>query len=159
PTPRADAGGPAKSMARGLLAHRRGLTLTANLAVSAIIALALAQSALAAFPGQNGKIAFESTRDGNYEVYAMNADGTGQANLTNNPATDAPPAVSADGQRIAFASARDGNYEVYAMNADGTGQVNLTNNAAFDYLPAFSPDGQRIAFTSFRDGNTEVYAM
>jgi major membrane immunogen (membrane-anchored lipoprotein) len=41
-----------------------------------------------------GKIAFDSTRDGNYEIYVMNADGSGQTNLTNNPAKDGMPAWS-----------------------------------------------------------------
>jgi Bacterial Ig-like domain len=50
----------------------------------------------AAFPGQNGKIAFESTRDGNFEIYAMNANGTGLDRLTNNPAFDSSP----DWQRL-----------------------------------------------------------
>src|SRR6476660_7528251 len=31
-----------------------------------------------------GKIAFTSTRDGNYEIYIMNADGSNQTRLTNN---------------------------------------------------------------------------
>jgi hypothetical protein len=40
------------------------------------------------------KIAFDSDRDGNYEIYVMNADGTGQTNLTNYPANDGSPAWS-----------------------------------------------------------------
>ena len=66
----------------------------------------------------------------------MNADGTGQTNLTNNGADDSTPAWSPDGTKIAFASNRDGNCEIYVMNADGTGQTNLTNNGAYDYAPA-----------------------
>jgi len=86
-----------------------------------------------------GKIAFTSDRDGNHEVYVMNADGSGQTRLTDNPAADALPAWSPDGSRIAFTSDRDGNPEVYVMNADGSGQTNLTSNPATDAFPAWSP--------------------
>jgi hypothetical protein len=58
--------------------------------------LVVGKPAEAAFPGQNGKIAFETTRDGNYEIYSMNANGTGLDRLTNNPAFDSSP----DWQRL-----------------------------------------------------------
>ena len=106
------------------------------------------------------KIAFESARNGSdWEIYAMNADGSNPVNLTNNPAMDSLPAFSPDGTKIAFASDRDGNNEIYVMNADGSNQTRLTNNPAVDYEPAFSPDGSKIAFTSWRDGNFEIYIM
>ena len=85
------------------------------------------------------KIAFTSRRDGNAEIYVMNADGSGLKNLTNNPAPDYDACWSPDGQRIVFVSDRDGNGEVYVMNADGSGQKNLTNNPAFDGLPSWQP--------------------
>lgn len=113
-------------------------------------------SALTAGPG---KIAFASDRDGNFEVYLMDADGGGQQRLTENPAEDYSPAWSPDGKRLAFVSTRDGNAEVYVMNADGTGQTRLTNNTASDLRPAWSPDGTRIAFVTNRDGNDEIYTM
>lgn len=86
----------------------------------------------AAFPGANGKIAFVSDRDGNFEVYAMNSDGSSVTRLTNNPATEGEPAWSPDGTKIAFESGRDGNVEIYVMNPDGSGQTRLTNNPADD---------------------------
>ena len=89
----------------------------------------------------------------------MNADGSGQTRLTNNPAFDFLPQFSPDGSKIAFCSDRDGNYEIYVLNADGTGQTRLTNNAAEDSQPSFSPDGSKIAFYSNRDGNGEIYVM
>ena len=76
------------------------------------------------------RIAFTSDRDGNTQIYTMNADGTGVTRLTNNGAFDSSPNWSFDNSKIAFESNRDGNYEVYAMNADGTGQTRLTNNPA-----------------------------
>jgi Tol biopolymer transport system component len=109
----------------------------------------------------NGKIAFTATRDGNEEIYAMHADGSGQTRLTNNPAGDSEPAWSPSGMKIAFRSDRDGNAEIYAMNADGSGQTNLTNNPSADYEPDWSPSGTKIAFVSSRDGNDkrEIYVM
>lgn len=105
------------------------------------------------------KIAFASDRDGNYEIYAMDADGGGQTRLTENAAEDLAPAWSPDSKRLAFVSNRDGNNEIYVMNADGTAQTRLTNNTADDLAPNWSPDGTKIAFVSQRDGNNEIYMM
>lgn len=106
------------------------------------------------------KITFTSSRDGNSEIYVMNADGMNQKRLTNNSSGDGSPAFSADGSKIAFTSSRDGNNEIYVMNADGTKQTRLTNNPAADESPAWSPDGSKIAFTSFRDGTgADIWLM
>lgn len=59
------------------------------------------EDAAAALPGTNGKIVFESERDGNFEVYSMNGDGTGQKRLTNNASHDGQPVWSPDGSKIA----------------------------------------------------------
>jgi Tol biopolymer transport system component len=115
----------------------------------------------AAFPGTPGKISFDSTRDGNTEIYTMNADGSDPTRLTDNPAIDRDAAFSPDGRRIAFVSERDGNSEIYIMNADGSNQTRLTNNTADDFQPAFSPDGKQIAFMSNRgpQGDMEIFLM
>src|SRR2546423_7627591 len=109
----------------------------------------------------NGKIAFTTNRDGNFEIYSMNPDGTGQTNLSNDPANgDTMVAYSPDGSKIAFQTDRNGtDQEIYLMNANGTGAVNLSNNPAAELAPAFSPDGSKIAFSSIRDGNNEIYVM
>ncbi|MCK4324384.1 MAG: PD40 domain-containing protein, partial [Armatimonadetes bacterium] len=104
-------------------------------------------------------IAFETDRDGNREIYVMEADGSNQTNLTNNSAYDEQPAWSPNGSQIAFGSHRDDNWEVYVMDSDGSNPTNLTNNSAYDDEPAWSPDGSQIAFHSDRDGNGEVYVM
>lgn len=106
-----------------------------------------------------GRIAFMSDRDGNLEIYVMNADGSGQTNLTNNPADDFLLAWPPDGRRIAFVSDRDGDREIYLMDADGSKQINLTRNPADEVFAVWSPSGERIAFMSDRDGNWEIYVM
>jgi TolB protein len=131
------------------------------------------QSASGTFPGENGKIAFRSQRDG-FEIYVMNADGTGQTRLTDNSLRDRYPSWSPDGTKIAFArdSRSGGGFaEIYVMNADGTGQTRLTtivHDPSFihggDMHPSWSPDGTKIAFASYRDAtstsyNPEIYVM
>ena len=78
------------------------------------------------------KLAFVSRRDGNSEIYVINADGSGQENLTQHPARDSHPSWSRDGRKLAFVSRRDGNSEIYVMNADGSGLRNVTRAPSND---------------------------
>ncbi len=87
-----------------------------------------------------GRLAFAGNRDGNAEIYVVNASGGAATRLTNNPAQDALPVWSPDGKQIAFTSDRDGDREIYVMNADGTNQTRITNNPAHDY----DPDWQQL---------------
>lgn len=114
--------------------------------------------------GALSKIVFTSDRDGNNEIYVINADGSDpqKSQLTSNNADNQNPAWSPDGTRIAFTSDRDGNKEIYVMNADGSDpQIpRLTNNKAVDQSPAWSPDGTRIAFSSDREGKiNQIFVM
>jgi TolB protein len=92
------------------------------------------------------RIAFQSNRTGNNEIFLMNPDGTDVLQLTSHAATDAAPEWSPDGERIAFQSNRDGNDDIWVMNADGSGLVQLTDNDVRDAKPSWSRDGKRIAF-------------
>jgi len=106
------------------------------------------------------KIAFTSNRSGNYEIWIMNADGSGLKNLTNRPSNNEKPAWSPDGSKIAFVSDRSGNKDIWFMNADGSGEAQqLTSLTAIDTDPYWSPDGGRIAFSSNRSGNYNLWMM
>jgi Tol biopolymer transport system component len=123
---------------RGVSSRWASLALVLALGLQASLG---SNTAEGAFPGLNGKIAFTSSDD----IYLVNADGSGQARLTDSAASDLGPSFSPNGSRIAFASDRAGPYEIYVMNADGSGETRLTHNSASDAEPAFSPDGRRIA--------------
>jgi Tol biopolymer transport system component len=109
------------------------------------------------------KIAFTSRRDGNDEIYVMNADGSEPTRLTDNAFSDVAPAWSLDGRKIVFQSNRDGNTEIYLMNADGTDQTRLTNYHGRDQDADWSPDGRTIVFEQdiepISDGILQVFVM
>jgi Tol biopolymer transport system component len=117
-----------------------------SLLLLAVLAAGGGPASGAAFPGADGRIAYASNQSGNWDIYTMNADGSGQRRLTTDPADDTQPSFSADGAKIAFASDRSGNYDIYTMNADGSGVVRLTTDPGVDTQPAFSPSGAQIAF-------------
>lgn len=126
------------------LIQRVILAETALVVVLSVAAIAAGQ-ARAAFPGADGKLVFETNRDGNEEIYTMDSDGTNRVDLTRNPADDTDPRWSADGSRIVFASNRSGNFQLYTMNADGSGVMRVTHDGNDDRRPTWTADG-RILF-------------
>ena len=112
-----------------------------------------------AFSPDGSRIAFVTQRDGNPEIYVMNADGTGVTRVTNDPQVDGRPAFTPDGQSIVFHSSRPaGKQEIWAVNLDGTGLTQLTRDS-INFSPAVSPDGQTIAYVSVRDKNYDIWLM
>jgi Tol biopolymer transport system component len=127
-------------------------------------ALPVEQAAPAPPPHRGGRIVFESIREGDLDIFVMDADGRNQINLTADyPGDDASPSWSPDGAEVAFQrEGPDGNVDIYVMLPDGTGVARLTTDPAFDGAPAWSPDGTRIAFFSQRNGgfgSEEIYVM
>jgi uncharacterized protein len=95
------------------------------------------------------RIAFRTDRDGNHEIYVMEADGSDAVNLTRTPdAEERSPAWSPDGTQIAFSSNRQGDRDIYVMAADGSDVARLAVPGLQEY-PTWSPDGAEIAMTSF----------
>jgi Tol biopolymer transport system component len=119
------------------------------------------------FPGTTvgSKIAFTSFRNGSFDLYVMNADGSKQRKLTTPAGSMFPPEWSPDGRRIAFVSGpgacildiHSANFvseryfgtrdvDISVANADGSGLRRLTRGPGVDCAPVWSPDGQKIAF-------------
>jgi dipeptidyl aminopeptidase/acylaminoacyl peptidase len=141
----------ARSRPRGGAVIARLITVVL---AACVALLGLAVPAQAAFPGANGKIALDGYDGSDYEIYTINPDGTGEAQLTNNSARDSEPAWSADGKKILFSSNRTGTDAIWVMNADGSGQTQVTSpSVGGDSSPGWSPDGQSITFArTFPDG-------
>jgi TolB protein len=102
-----------------------------------------ASPAFATFPGQNGKIAF--VRGG--DIWTMNADGTGQVNLTNSAVPEAEPAWSPDGSRITFTSFTgppQSARQLWTMGEDGSNPITIREGFASG--PSWSADATQIAF-------------
>jgi Tol biopolymer transport system component len=132
---------------------------------------------------EDQRLIFSSNRDGNWEIYMMNADGSNPVNLTHHPANDRGPTWSPMGKctdchknndyttytdkgldtfvqrRVAFVSDRDGNEEIYVMNIDGSEPKRLTYNPGSDTSPLWSPDGKRLLFISEQGHQQDIYMI
>jgi Tol biopolymer transport system component len=122
--------------------------------------------------GNNGGvIAFHSDRDGNPEIYVMNADGSSQTRLTSHPLHDMNPSISPDGRKIAFLTSRYDpnaaanfprcNFEIHIINVDGSNEFQLTNIASYAGFISWSPDGTKLVFQADcgSDGKKEIYVI
>ncbi len=123
--------------------------------------VATLEPARAAFPGQNGKIAFTSRDGGTNEIYTISSTGANLRRLTHNAKSDKTPSWSADGKKIVWES----NDNLYTMRADGSNQRKIPNTAHSNFEigrygsyggnPAFSPSGRKIVF----DKNQDIYTI
>jgi TolB protein len=97
------------------------------------------------------QIVFCSNRDGNLELYIMDADGKNVRKLTNAPnCYNGGPFFSPDGKKVIFRSDRKekDRLQLYVINADGTGEKALTNNDKWVYwAPYWYKDGKHIIYT------------
>jgi len=112
-----------------------------------------------AFSPDGARLAFVSQRDGNPEIYIMNADGTGATRITNDPQADGRPSFTPDGQALVFQSSRTaGKQQIWMVNVDGSSLTQLTRDSV-NSSPAASPDGQTIAYVSTRNKDSDIWLM
>jgi hypothetical protein len=81
-----------------------------------------------------GQVVFMGRREGHWDIYVVNIDGSGLQRLTTDPADDGLPSWSPDGRAIAFVSNRGGPWSLWATPPQGTGTRQLIT------IPG-SPDG------------------
>lgn len=106
------------------------------------------------------KVAFQSYRHGNWDIFVGNDDGTGQTAVTSHIRADIHPHLNRGNTAVVYASRSDDHdYEIYRVHVNGSNRVALTNNEADDGNPQWSPDGTKIVFESYRDGQAEIYVM
>ena len=102
------------------------------------------------------------TSVGSYDIWIINADGTGLRDLTPYSSLEYGATWSPDGDQIVFGSLRgsspDQGEDLFVIDTDGTDLRRLTTSGG-NGAPAWSPDGRWIAFVSSREGNPDVYIM
>lgn len=111
------------------------------------------------------QIAFSDYPGGVSQVFVMNADGTGQVQVTSNGAANFAPYWHPSGDRILFSSNMDDptgrDFDIYMIGVDGTGLERVTHTGGFDGFPVFSPDGRWLVWGSNRneahEGNTNLF--
>lgn len=104
-------------------------------------------------------------RPNRMEIWVMNADGTGQRQITNLGGANFAPFFAPDGKRIIFSSnhkqPRSRNFDLFLVNVDGSGLEQVTTDTEFDGFPMFSPDGRQLVWASNRHapnpGGTDIY--
>ena len=117
-------------------------------AISILLVLNGSVSPLFAEAPTTPKILFTSARDGNYEVYSMNPDGSEKVNITQHRASDYGAVWSPTGDKILFVSDRGGERDLYLMNPDGSNvrRVFKRKIEARRISASWSPDGKQIAY-------------
>lgn len=108
----------------------------------------------------DGSILFRSGRDGRFDVYLMNGNGTNVRRVTDDPGAEVFPVISPDGRQVAFASDRDRPgtrvHELYLADLDENGRAvrwkRITSNDVQEAHAAFSPDGKWLVYVSEQGG-------
>jgi len=112
-----------------------------------------------AFSPDGSRLAFTSTRDGQPEIYVMDADGANVSRLTNSPGPDGDASFTADGLSVVFHAQRTGHRQIFLQSITSSDAVRLTQEPADNSQPSESPDGETIAFVSNREGNSHIWLM
>ncbi|HAB19400.1 MAG TPA: biopolymer transporter TolR [Verrucomicrobiota bacterium] len=95
-------------------------------------------------------LTYTAQRQGDYDVYKINAAGGEEIRLTHTPGLDDGSEYSPDGKYIYFNSARTGTMQLWRMQPNGEAPEQLTFDAFNNWFPHISPDGKWIVFLSYQ---------
>ncbi len=108
-------------------------------------------------------IVFFAYRDGGYDIWAINPDGSNQRKLTWGTFDDREPIYSHDGTRIAFSSDRGNalgsDYNIWTLDLRNGELKQITKGPSEDFMPSWSPDDDEIAYASSRDNYESIWTM
>jgi Tol biopolymer transport system component/DNA-binding winged helix-turn-helix (wHTH) protein len=96
----------------------------------------------------DGRIVYTSVASGTWDIWTMNADGTGQRQLTVGTRSNYGPSISPDGRHIVFLSNRAGAFNIWRMEADGSNPVRLTSGTGENF-PHVTPDGKWVVYATY----------
>lgn len=119
----------------------------------------LAATSKTAPSGDWTRIAFQSYRDGNWEIYLADADGSHPVRLTDDSAADILPCLDAGANRVVYASRRGGSYDIYSVNTDGSERRSVVASVDNDTQPSLISDGRYLAYTRAGDGRSDIYTV
>jgi len=105
------------------------------------------------------QIAFASSRDGHWEIYLMDWDGSNQRRITTHKALSILPSWSADNERMVYTSFANGMSQMYIINRRGGGRIRVPTGLGLNTSATFSPIGNDIAFVGSVAGNPDIYLI
>ncbi|MEW6126664.1 MAG: winged helix-turn-helix domain-containing protein [Acidobacteriota bacterium] len=105
----------------------------------------------------DGRIVYSSLENGNWDIWRMNADGTGSQRLTSESSVDTHQTASRDGRYIVFASNRADAFNIWRMESDGSNPIPLTSGGG-EKFPQCSPDSKWVMYYSVAPGD-KAYSL
>ena len=113
-----------------------------------------------AFTNYGGRIVFTCTRREVNQICAVNADGTGYAQITDSFHNNYYPVFTPDMTGVVFARNEGDYFDLYLLTFSGSKLTRLTKYIGNAFSPKFSPDGNQILFLNRpHDGITSLWVM
>ncbi|MFN2415596.1 MAG: winged helix-turn-helix domain-containing protein [Pyrinomonadaceae bacterium] len=107
----------------------------------------------------DGRIVYASMAGGGWDIWVMNADGTGAKQLTVGARSNYGPSVSPDGRRVVFVSNRAGGaFNIWRMDPDGSNPVRLTSGRGENF-PHVTPDGRSVVYATVGGEDSAVWKV